>query len=202
MTIRLTLALLRKSVRQSKSLAFPGISRISATGPVLCKITENRKIAQFLRFSPTLQFSRDSKYSRWYSESLGYQESHCFRQPPTHNVGRPSAAHIKRGEPPLYEHCEWAVVWNNEILDFLGIRYTNGNISNPSKIARSGKIFKIEPFFDFAKHGPRRGNPGNARKSQGFALPDCFFKNAKVSRIVIFGNFGNFWNFGISKYKF
>ena len=113
MTIRLTLAFLEKSVQQSKSLAFlafPGISRISATGPVLCKITENRKIAQFLRFSPTLQFSRDSKYSRWYSESLGSQESHCFRQPPTHNVGRPSAAHIKRGEPPLYEHCEWAVV--------------------------------------------------------------------------------------------
>ena len=99
-----------KSVRQSKSLAFPGISRISGTDPVLCKITENREIAQFLRFSPTLQFSRDSKYSRWYSESQGNRESHCFRHPPTHNVGRPSAAHIKRGEPPLYEHCEWAVV--------------------------------------------------------------------------------------------
>ena len=49
MTIRLTLEFLEKSVRQSKSLAFPGISRISATGPVLCKITENSSIIKAAR---------------------------------------------------------------------------------------------------------------------------------------------------------
>ncbi len=146
-----------------------------------------------------MQFSRDSKYSRWYSGSPGNRDSHCFRQPPTHNVGRPSAAHIKRGEPPSL----WTLwvggclkQWDSWLpRDSLYQREYFESLEN-CKVGENLKSWAICGFSVILQStGPVAEILEMSGKARDLLCQTDFSKNAKVSRKVIFCNF---WNFGES----